>query len=88
MIRPLLRDEVIMMSLKGSQQAHEILKDVGAHLEIDIPFHNIAQAEGGASLHAAVSDLNNWRLAEAFFVKYPTLQPLYDASFHQSGQRS
>lgn len=75
-----------MVSLKGSQQAHDILTDVGMHLEIDIPLHKVSLTEDGGFLHAAIADLNNWKLADAFFVKYPALRPLYDASFHIGSQ--
>ncbi|KAF2008865.1 hypothetical protein BU24DRAFT_456092 [Aaosphaeria arxii CBS 175.79] len=78
---PLLRDEVIMRSLKDSEQATDIMTDIGLNLEVNIPLHKFSLSHDVDFLHAAISDLNNWRLNEAFFGKYPSLRSLYDSSF-------
>lgn len=81
-LRPLLRDELIMISLKGSDLPREILADVGLNLEVDIPLHKFSLHHDVDSLHAAISDLNNWRLNEGFFQKHLSLRQLYESSFH------
>lgn len=69
-----------MMSLQNSGSIHEVLKAIGLCLEVDIPMNDFSHGNG-EKLHAAITDLKNWKLHSDFFVTYPALRPLYDRSF-------
>lgn len=73
-----------MISIKNSEAAHQILADVGLHLAINISLDTYSLTQDGESLHAAITDLNNWRLGDEFFTKHPSFRSLYDSSFHMT----